>query len=245
MRGPCARLLSAWRVIRPRQFRTIFVHPLGLCTGVEPTRAGIGDMGEGKRMQLGGLEPLWIGQLSSGCEQRLSEIDLRGNRPPWSAASFAGEFSNKHALVLGCRFRGELIGFAVIHHIQPEAHLLNFAIAQEVRGLGVGKRLLDFTLNLLKNEGCESLTLEVRRSNNAAQSLYEGSGFEVVGQRPHYYPDDGEDAFVMKLALGVYSDVSINSDSIDSDSIDSNGSIDSNPITGANHPGRDQSTVDS
>lgn len=155
-------------------------------------------------MQLGGLEPLWIGQLASGCEQRLSEIDLRGNRPPWSAASFAGEFQNQRAKVLGCRFRGELIGFAVLHHIHPEAHLLNFAVAQEFRGLGVGKRLLGFVLSMLKLDRCETLTLEVRRSNIAAQTLYESIGFEIVGQRLRYYPDDAEDAFVMRLLLNVF-----------------------------------------
>jgi ribosomal-protein-alanine N-acetyltransferase len=43
--------------------------------------------------------------------------------------------------------------------------------------------------------------LEVRRSNEAALSLYRGFGFRAVGIRPNYYSDEGEDAIVMVLDL--------------------------------------------
>jgi [ribosomal protein S18]-alanine N-acetyltransferase len=41
------------------------------------------------------------------------------------------------------------------------------------------------------------MTLEVRVSNEAAQSLYAGHGFVVAGRRERYYTDDGEDAYIM------------------------------------------------
>jgi ribosomal-protein-alanine N-acetyltransferase len=156
---------------------------------------------EKKRLKLGDLTPLWMGELALGCEQRLAEIDQRGNRPPWSAASFVGEFSNSRAIVFGARFRGEIIGFGVIHFIAPEAHLLNFAIAQEFRAMGAGRQLLEFMLATLKARGCDVLTLEVRRSNLAAQALYESFGFEAAGERKRYYPDDSEDALVMRVHM--------------------------------------------
>ncbi len=40
-------------------------------------------------------------------------------------------------------------------------------------------------------------TLEVRVSNEAAQALYRGFGFDLAGRRARYYTDDGEDALVM------------------------------------------------
>ena len=45
--------------------------------------------------------------------------------------------------------------------------------------------------------GARRMTLEVRASNEAAQGLYRSFGFEVVGRRPRYYSDDGEDALIM------------------------------------------------
>ncbi len=41
------------------------------------------------------------------------------------------------------------------------------------------------------------MTLEVRASNEAAQSLYRAFDFDVVGRRTGYYTDDGEDALIM------------------------------------------------
>jgi ribosomal-protein-alanine N-acetyltransferase len=43
--------------------------------------------------------------------------------------------------------------------------------------------------------------LEVRRSNSPAQSLYRAFGFEEVGVRRRYYPDNREDAIIMRLDL--------------------------------------------
>ena len=40
------------------------------------------------------------------------------------------------------------------------------------------------------------MTLEVRRSNVRAQTLYQSLGFEYVGVRKRYYEDNGEDAFL-------------------------------------------------
>ena len=40
-------------------------------------------------------------------------------------------------------------------------------------------------------------TLEVRRSNEAAQSLYRKYGFRDIGIRRRYYSDNHEDAVIM------------------------------------------------
>jgi ribosomal-protein-alanine N-acetyltransferase len=52
-------------------------------------------------------------------------------------------------------------------------------------------------LELAREMRATRLTLEVRAGNRAAQALYRGFGFDVVGRRPHYYTDDGEDALIM------------------------------------------------
>jgi ribosomal-protein-alanine N-acetyltransferase len=37
--------------------------------------------------------------------------------------------------------------------------------------------------------------------NGPARALYEAFGFTVVGRRPGYYADTGEDALLLSLAL--------------------------------------------
>ena len=44
------------------------------------------------------------------------------------------------------------------------------------------------------------MTLEVRKFNVAAQTLYRQLGFQTVGRRRRYYRDTGEDALLMTLA---------------------------------------------
>tara|TARA_B100001250_G_scaffold341155_1_gene309051 strand:- start:207 stop:467 length:261 start_codon:yes stop_codon:yes gene_type:complete len=48
-------------------------------------------------------------------------------------------------------------------------------------------------------EGIETITLEVRASNNPAQGLYRKFGFAPVGLRRGYYQADNEDAIVMTI----------------------------------------------
>jgi ribosomal-protein-alanine N-acetyltransferase len=48
-------------------------------------------------------------------------------------------------------------------------------------------------------KGVRSATLEVRVGNLAAQKLYRGFGFRVVGNRYHYYKDNNEDALIMTV----------------------------------------------
>ena len=61
--------------------------------------------------------------------------------------------------------------------------------------------LMGHLLAFARERDCRYVTLEVRKSNHAAQSLYRAHGFEAVGLRPRYYAEDGEDAVVMTLDL--------------------------------------------
>jgi ribosomal-protein-alanine N-acetyltransferase len=49
----------------------------------------------------------------------------------------------------------------------------------------------------------ETISLEVRESNLAAQYLYREHGFAPVGRRRQYYTDNGEDALIMVMAWTI------------------------------------------
>jgi ribosomal-protein-alanine N-acetyltransferase len=78
-----------------------------------------------------------------------------------------------------------------------EAHFTNIAVHPRAQRRGWGRRLLRALLELAKEQGCHSATLEVRPSNTAARALYEAEGFEAAAIRPRYYSDDGEDALIL------------------------------------------------
>jgi len=140
-------------------------------------------------------------RLSEAGLQDLVEIEAESNRPPWNAALFAREFTNRYSGIYGARFEGKLAGFLVCHSVLDEAHIVNFGVRVSMRGRGVGRTILENVLECLNQEGIRWVTLEVRRSNQVALKLYSSIGFIESGIREKYYSDNGEDGLLLKLNL--------------------------------------------
>jgi ribosomal-protein-alanine N-acetyltransferase len=92
-----------------------------------------------------------------------------------------------------------LVGFAGLWMMADEAHITNIAVRQSHRRRGIGELLLISMTKLALELGARMLTLEVRASNMAAQSLYYKYGFSLVKVRQGYYTNDKEDALVMAI----------------------------------------------
>jgi len=90
-----------------------------------------------------------------------------------------------------------LLGFIGIWLMVGEAHIVTVAVRDAYRRLGIGERLLIASLEQAMEYDQETMTLEVRASNDAAQRLYEKYAFSRAGLRKRYYTDNGEDAVIM------------------------------------------------
>jgi ribosomal-protein-alanine acetyltransferase len=120
-------------------------------------------------------------------------------RDAWTSTAFLEvlAFSDK----CWAAFAGnELAGYLVTQWVLDEVHILNVAVAPNTQRRGVARQLMNMLLSLSRRRGMRDLFLEVRVSNLAAVSLYEGLGFHELAVRPRYY-SDGEDARVMHLHL--------------------------------------------
>lgn len=149
-------------------------------------------------------------------------IDQRSFPLPWSASAYRAELTQNDASHFSVavlvppppRFKWlahwfethparQVIGYCGFWFIVDEAHISTIAVHPQWRGQQVGEQLLQAALNEAVGMGGVQATLEVRVSNQAAQSLYRKYGFEIVGQRKRYYRDNGEDALLMTASLTV------------------------------------------
>jgi [ribosomal protein S18]-alanine N-acetyltransferase len=90
-----------------------------------------------------------------------------------------------------------IVGYVGLWLMVDDAHIVAIAVREAYRGKGLGELLLTEAIDLALSNNQESVTLEVRRSNNVAQSLYEKYRFLKVGVRRRYYSDNHEDAIIM------------------------------------------------
>ena len=126
------------------------------------------------------------------------EIERLSFRTPWPAYAFEQELrANRLARYVVARAGDRVVGFAGVWLMVDDAHVTTFGVHPDWRRQGIGRQLMLNVAELSMAIGARRMTLEVRASNDAAQALYHAFGFEIVGRRPHYYTDDGEDALVM------------------------------------------------
>lgn len=90
-----------------------------------------------------------------------------------------------------------IVAYCSIWLIFEELHINTLAVHPEWRRQGLAVRLLMHVFAAAVARGAEKATLEVRRSNVAAQRLYERFGFATTAVRPNYYRDPVEDALIL------------------------------------------------
>jgi ribosomal-protein-alanine N-acetyltransferase len=117
---------------------------------------------------------------------------------PWSLSLFVSELALRASrLYAVARVNGVVAGYAGVMFAGEDAHVTTIAVDPAWHRHKVGTRLLLHLARSSIERGAHHLTLEVRVSNEAAQSLYRGFGFKPAGIRRNYYVETNEDALVM------------------------------------------------
>jgi ribosomal-protein-alanine N-acetyltransferase len=133
------------------------------------------------------------------------EIDRLSFTLPWPERSFRFEVtSNPVSRCWVIEADDRVAGMAVVWLIVDEAHVATIATHPDFRRQGLGEKLLVHALRSAMNEGAVSSLLEVRASNEAAQSMYRRFGYVEDGRRPRYYKDNNEDAILMSLDMARF-----------------------------------------
>ena len=136
------------------------------------------------------------------CEADVSqihEIETLCFAMPWSEESIRKDVQENVVarwLVLDDG-EGRVLAYAGMWFVLDEAHVCNVAVHPDHRRKGYGMKVFSELEKLAQENSMAMMTLEVRRSNIAAQNLYHACGFLDVGYRKRYYEDNKEDALIM------------------------------------------------
>lgn len=143
------------------------------------------------------------------CEEdiaQVTEIDHEAFPSQWPPVNYERELQSWLAhYIVACEESSEppppgreyIMGFAGFWMMADEAHITNLAVRRVHRRRGIGELLLISMIDMATGLNARNLTLEVRASNTAAQSLYGKYDFTHVGLRRSYYTDNKEDAVLM------------------------------------------------
>ena len=99
-------------------------------------------------------------------------------------------------------FRKKVVGFIiVVKDRQNRANIINILIAPKFQGRGLGKKLLNETLNKIREmEEIRSVVLNVAVSNEIAISWYRKFNFKKIRKIEEYYRSQS-DAYLMELKI--------------------------------------------
>lgn len=121
---------------------------------------------------------------------------------PWGTTIFWLELNRKkNGGYYKLKMDNDVIGFVGIRTGGGDAHITNIAVIPEMQGRGYGLHLLQEVVRYAMTNHCKTISLEVKRSNKRAISVYETFGFRVSGVKESYYKDDNEDALEMTVSV--------------------------------------------
>jgi len=137
--------------------------------------------------------------MSQSDLEQIMRIERASFVYPWSARFFLQELGVPCSRSMIAVTSGKTVGYIIYWFLASEIDIHNLAVDPAYRRQGIGRSLLAAVIEEARDSGLSRVTLEVRKSNDAAQRLYQSLGFAVQGVRTGYYSDDGEDALVMVL----------------------------------------------
>jgi ribosomal-protein-alanine N-acetyltransferase len=141
--------------------------------------------------------------MQAGHLQQVLAVERRAYEFPWTEGILTDCLKVGYSAWVISDANDVLMAYAFMSMAAGEAHILNLCVAPECQRQGLARHLLSHLLDVARAVNIGVMLLEVRKSNLAAQRLYESFGFGHLGLRRAYYPAKRgrEDAFVLGLDL--------------------------------------------
>lgn len=134
--------------------------------------------------------------------EEILAIERQSFEFPWFEEDFIRCMRQRNCIGMVAEFGERVVGFFIYELHKTRIHVLNFAVADDARRLGVGRQMVATLTGKLAQQRRVRITLEVRETNLAAQLFFRSCGFRAVSVLRAYYDDSPEDAYLMQYRYG-------------------------------------------
>lgn len=124
----------------------------------------------------------------------------------WSPELMSEGITNQYShYVVTETAEGQIVAYGGAFHLpgNDSADIHNVAVADSMRGNGLGAELFDELVAWCVADGATRVLLEVRADNPVAQALYASRGFTTIAVREGYYQPANVDAYVMERTVAA------------------------------------------
>lgn len=136
--------------------------------------------------------------------EQVLQIENECFKQPYTRKELEYEFNeNPVNKIIVAEEKGNVIGFIDFLITFNSSTIMQVAVTSKFRGKGIATQLLaemEHSFPKETDDVVETITLEVRESNEAAKALYLKNGYEIVTIKKAYYKD-GENAIYMLKRL--------------------------------------------
>lgn len=150
-------------------------------------------------METTAFTPITVSRANPNDLLGIEEIEALSFSDPWSRKDIAGYICSEDGMCFVAKRGKEILAYLIGRLIPPEGEIYRIATRPEMRGRGIGYRLLSYALKTERGRGLETTFLEVRSKNAPAIALYRAYGFAEAGMRRGYYKNPDDDAIIMIL----------------------------------------------
>jgi ribosomal-protein-alanine N-acetyltransferase len=119
----------------------------------------------------------------------------------WTEEDFLRCLRQRNCIGMVAEQGEKVVGFMIYELHKNKLHILNFAVQQSFRRLGIGAQMVAKLIGKLSSHRRTRITLEVRETNLGAQLFFHKQGFKAMRVLRGFYEDSGEDAFLMQYRL--------------------------------------------
>ncbi len=117
---------------------------------------------------------------------------------PWFEEDFVRCLRQRNCIGMVAEHAERVVGFMIYELHKTRLHILNFAVAANLRRRSIGQQMIEKLVGKLSSQRRTEITLEVRETNLAAQIFFRESGFRATNVLRDFYDDSPEDAYVMQ-----------------------------------------------